>query len=193
VLRVLLVCTGNICRSPIAHGFLVERSARLLGGAFRVRSAGTHAYAGSPPTDEAVAAAAERGVAIAAHRSARFDLELGSWADLVVTMTAEQRDDVVEGAPELVSKTFTLKELVALLGALPPVTEPPSRDGMVTRVEQADQLRREGTAPGPVDEDVADPLGLGVEAYRATCWEIEELVDATVRGLAGAPVPVREP
>jgi protein-tyrosine phosphatase len=192
VLHVLLVCTGNICRSPIAHGFLAERSSRLLGGALRVRSAGTHAYPGAPPTDEAMAAAAERGVDIADHRSARFDPGLGSWADLVVTMTAEQRDEVLWEAPDIASKTFTLKELVALLGALPPVTEPPSREGMVARVREADRLRGEGSAPAPVDEDVADPLGLGVEAYRATCWELEELIDATVRGLAGAPVPVRE-
>jgi hypothetical protein len=107
-------------------------------------------------------------------------------------MTAEQRDEVLEASPELASKTFTLKELVALLGALPPAGGDPSRDALAARVEDADRLRQEGTGPVPADEDVADPLGLGMEAYRATSWEIEELVDATVRGLAGEPVPVRE-
>jgi protein-tyrosine phosphatase len=189
VLRVLLVCTGNICRSPMAHGFLLDRSRRLLGGALTVRSAGTWARPGYAATEEAVAAAAERGVDIAEHRSAPFTPDLATWADLVVAMTDEQRDEVLDAAPEAGPRTFTLKELVALLSALPPAEGSASREAMLTRVADAHHLREEGIGPRPADEDVADPLGFGMEAYRATCWEIEELVDATVRGLAGEPVP----
>lgn len=189
MLRVLLVCTGNICRSPIAKGFLAERSTRLLGGALRVRSAGTWAHPGYPATDEAAAAAAERGIDIAEHRSVAFTPELAGWADLVLSMTADQRDEVLEAVPEVANRTFTLKELVALLNALPPPRGPATREGLLGRVADADRLRQDGAGPRPADEDVADPLGLGMEAYRATCWEIEELVDATVRGLVGEPVP----
>jgi protein-tyrosine-phosphatase len=173
----------------MAHGFLVERSRRLLGGALRVRSAGTWARAGYAATGEAVAAAAERGVDIDEHRSSPFSAELAGWADLVLTMTAEQRDEVLEAVPDVGDRTFTLKELVALLNALPPPDGPASREGMLARLADADRLRADGAGPRPADEDVADPLGLGMEAYRATCWEIEELVDATVRGLVGEPVP----
>jgi protein-tyrosine-phosphatase len=173
----------------MAHGFLVERSRRLLGGALRVRSAGTWARPGYAATEEAVAAAAERGADIAGHRSASFTPEVAGWADLVLTMTAEQRDEVLEAVPEAGGRTFTLKELVPLLGALPPPDGPASREGMLARLADADRLRADGAGPRPADEDVADPLGLGMEAYRATCWEIEELVDATVRGLVGEPVP----
>jgi protein-tyrosine phosphatase len=192
VFRVLLVCTGNICRSPLAQGFLEERSRRLLGGALHVRSAGTWARPGYGATDEAVAVAAERSIDIAEHRTTSFTAELADWADLVVTMTAEQRDEVAEAAPSTTPKTFTLKELVPILAALPPVEAPPSRDSLLARIAEADRLRREGTAPRPADEDVADPLGLGMEAYRAAAWEIEELIDATVRGLAGQPVAAEE-
>ncbi|MGH2767323.1 MAG: hypothetical protein ACRDKA_15695, partial [Actinomycetota bacterium] len=101
----------------------------------------------------------------------------------------EQRDEVLDTAPEAAPKAFTLKELVALLGALPPRLGEPDREALVARVADAHRLREEGTGPHPADEDVADPLGLGMEAYRATAWEIEELVDAAVRGLAGEPVP----
>ncbi|MGH2764542.1 MAG: hypothetical protein ACRDKA_01300, partial [Actinomycetota bacterium] len=128
--RVLLVCTGNICRSPMAHGFLEERSRRLLAGALRVRSAGTWARRGHLATDEAVATAAERGIDIAEHRSAPFAHDLASWADLVITMTAEQRDEVLDTAPEAAPKAFTLKELVALLGALPPRLGEPDREAL---------------------------------------------------------------
>ena len=186
------MCTGNICRSPLAQGFLEERSRRLLGGALHVRSAGTWARPGYGATDEAVAVAAERSIDIAEHRTTSFTAELADWADLVVTMTAEQRDEVAEAAPSTTPKTFTLKELVPILAALPPVEAPPSRDSLLARIAEADRLRREGTAPRPADEDVADPLGLGMEAYRAAAWEIEELIDATVRGLAGQPVAAEE-
>jgi protein-tyrosine phosphatase len=192
VLRVLLVCTGNICRSPMAHGFLEERSRRLLGGRLRVRSAGTWARPGFEATDEAVAAAAERGVDIANHRTTPFMPDLADWADVVITMTAEQRDEVLGAGPSAASRTFTLKELVSILGALPPAEEPPTRERLLARIGEADRLRREGIAPGPADEDVADPLGLGMDAYRAAAWEIEELIDATVRGLAGQAVPAEE-
>ena len=111
MLRVLLVCTGNICRSPIAHGLLSERSKRLLGGEVEVRSAGTWA-GGGPATPEAVAAAADLGVDISGHRSTRFTRDLANWADLIITMTAEQSAEVRSEAPEADGKTFTLKELV---------------------------------------------------------------------------------
>jgi protein-tyrosine phosphatase len=176
----------------MALGFLEERSRRLLGGAVQVRSAGTWAHPGSGATEEAVAVAAERGIDIATHLSTPFAPELADWADVVITMTAEQRDEVVDATPSAAAKTFTLKELVPILGELPPEQGPPTRESLLARIGQADRLRREGAAPRPADEDVADPLGLGMEAYRATAWEIEELTVATVRGLAGQPVPAEE-
>jgi protein-tyrosine phosphatase len=176
----------------MAHGFLDERSRRLLGGGVRVRSAGTWARPGNGATDEAVAAAAERGIDIAGHRSTTFAPDLADWADVVITMTAEQRDEVQQAASAAAPMTFTLKELVAILGALPPADRPPSRESLLARISEADRLRHEGAAPRPADEDVADPLGLGMDVYRATAWEVEELIDAAVRGLAGQPVPAEE-
>ena len=176
----------------MALGFLEKRSRRLLGGALQVRSAGTWARPGSGATEEAVAVAAERGIDITAHLSTPFAPDLAEWADVVITMTAEQRDEVADGAPSAATKTFTLKELVPILGELPPEEGQPSRESLLARIAEADRLRREGAAPQPADEDVADPLGLSMEAYRATAWEIEELIDATVRGLAGQPVPAEE-
>ncbi len=175
----------------MAHGFLEERSRRMLGGV-KVRSAGTWARQGYGATDEAVAAAKERGIDISGHRSTTFAPDLADWADVVITMTAEQRDEVRHAAPVAVPRSFTLKELVAILGALPPADRPPSRESLLARLAEADRLRREGAPPRPADEDVADPLGLGMDAYRATAWEIEELIDAAVRGLAGQPVPAEE-
>ncbi|HEX2031053.1 MAG TPA: low molecular weight phosphatase family protein [Actinomycetota bacterium] len=185
MLSVLFVCTGNICRSPIAEGLLAHRSARLLGGTLRVGSAGTWARPGQPPMPETVRAAGERGVDISSLRASSLDPEIVGEADVVLTMTAEHRDEVARIAPEASSKTFTLKELVTLLRRLPPAPYPPSRDAALARIVAADELRRSADAPAVPDEDVADPLGMSVETYRAVAWELDGLVDALVGGLFG--------
>ena len=186
VLRILLICTGNICRSPMALGFLADRSGRLLDGALIVRSAGTWARPGSPPTPEAEASVAERGIDISDHRSTPVSSDLIGWADLIITMTAEHRDEVLDMTPDADDRTFTLKELVALLGALPPPEVERSREALLARVDEASALRASGRAPAPADADVVDPIGMSDETYRAVAWELEELTDALVRRLAGA-------
>ena len=68
VRRVLFVCTGNLCRSPIAQG-LLEARARARGAPLIVDSAGTHARVGDPPAPFAIEAAAHYGADIAGQRS----------------------------------------------------------------------------------------------------------------------------
>jgi protein-tyrosine phosphatase len=173
----------------MAQGFLSDRSRRLLRIALRVRSSGTWARLGLAPTPEAVGAAGERGVDIADLRSTPFAPAQAAWADVVVSMTAEQRREVLDQAPDAAPKTFTLKELVTLVSLLPPPRGAPSRSSMIERVAQAHRLRMDG-ARAVRDEDVADPLGMSPQVYRATAWEIEELVDALILGLAGHRQPV---
>jgi protein-tyrosine phosphatase len=174
----------------MALGFLADRSRRLLDGAIRVSSAGTWARPGSPPTDEAEEAVRERGVDISEHRSTPFAPDQAARADLVLTMTGEQREEVLDAVPDAAARTFTLKELVALLGALPAPAGEVSREALVVRIAEADRLRASGQAPRPADEDVADPIGLSAATYQAVAWELEELTDALVRGLAGVTAPV---
>jgi protein-tyrosine phosphatase len=185
VLSVLLVCTGNICRSPMAEGILKDRSVRLLDGALSVTSSGTYARGGMPPTEEAIAVAAERGVEIAGLRATAFVPELADRADVVITMTEEHKMEVLDVAPEAQVKTFTLKELVELLGELSPAGTHLTREALQGRIKAAHRIRRESGSMDFVDHDVADPIGLSMEAYRATAWEIENLIDGLVGGLVG--------
>jgi protein-tyrosine phosphatase len=191
LLRLLIVCTGNICRSPIADGLLVTRLVPL-GGGIEVRSAGTWGRKGSPATPEAVSAAAQHGIDIQAHRSSTFTADLADRADLIITMTSEQAEEVLAEAPDAGPKTFTLKELVAILRSLPPVPSGnPTRDGLLRRIADAAGARSAAGYGAPADLDVADPLGLSETMYRAIAKELEGLVDELMRGLVGGREALR--
>jgi protein-tyrosine phosphatase len=173
----------------MAEGFLRDRSRRLLDGDLDVGSAGTWARLGSPPMPEAIEAAAERGVDVAHLRSDPIEREAIERADLVVTMAAEHRDEILHIEPDAEPKTFTLKELVRLVAALPEAPPNTDRDAALGRIAEAHRLRTGPEAPPIRDEDVSDPLGLGLQTYRAKAWEIEEHVDALIRGLFGIEAP----
>jgi protein-tyrosine phosphatase len=185
---ILVICTGNVCRSPIATGVLRTELERRFGPeAPEVASAGIGAWEGSRATREALDAAAERGFDISAHRGRQLARPFVDEADLVVAMAAEHRKAVTETVSDSASKTFTLKELVRLVEALPPATadhaEP--RRTLIDRVADADRLRRGGFEGAPFDEDVADPIGMPLEMYRAVAWELDEWGTRLVAGVFG--------
>jgi protein-tyrosine phosphatase len=183
---VLVVCTGNVCRSPVAEGLVrASLQARFGASAPSVASAGVSGWEGSEADEHAVAAAAERNVDIVAHRGRRLRARDLEQAALVVAMAAHHRDEIERLAPSVADRTFTLKELVRLLEALPPAPDGPPDDLLRSRVTAAAELRRTGFAGNPYDEDVADPLGLPLEAFRAMTWELGEWVDRLDRALFG--------
>jgi L-threonylcarbamoyladenylate synthase len=93
---ILLVCTGNLCRSPIAQGLLEKET---LGYPVFIYSAGTDAVAGAPPTPSAVKAAARYDIDIAQHRSTPLSRELINAADLILVMTQSHYQRIVELMP----------------------------------------------------------------------------------------------
>lgn len=186
--RILVVCTGNVCRSPVAEGFL--RSAlqgRFGDEAPLVASAGTAGWEGEPAMRETVLAAAERGVEISGHIARRLLKEHIEASDLVIAMAGEHRDTVTGSMPEAAARTFTLKELVRLLEGLTANEQGSEPAGtLVRRIVGADALRRAGFPGNPGDEDIADPLGLPLESYRAVAWELDEWCRRLVDGLFGS-------
>jgi protein-tyrosine phosphatase len=186
---ILVVCTGNICRSPIAEGMVRDAlRARFGDDAPAVSSAGTWGVEGSSPTAEAVSAALERGFDISAHRARRLAQVAVADADLVIAMASEHRD-VLADEMGVGERAFTLKELVRLLESLPSVPPGAGPGSLPGRIEQAHAARRAGFAGNPLDDDVADPIGMPLQTYRATAWELDEWIVRLVDGLYGA-VPI---
>lgn len=84
--QVLLICTGNTCRSPMAEGILRSLLAPDLDGQVRVVSAGTNATEGLPAAEHAVGTTAARDIDIRGHRSRRLTAPLLRESDLVLGM-----------------------------------------------------------------------------------------------------------
>ncbi len=182
--QILLVCTGNICRSPMAEGLLRSALERRLGdGAPRVASAGTIACDGARAMPEAVEAAAELGVDISAHSARRLRGEHIRDAVLIVGMAAEHREDVQALVPEAEARTFTLKELVRVLEATGPRPVDATRDDGFLAPAVADAHRRRAGSPANPEDDVMDPLGLSLRVYRAVASEVGDLCERVAGGL----------
>jgi RpiB/LacA/LacB family sugar-phosphate isomerase len=105
---VLFVCTGNVCRSPMAEG--IFRHATKGRGDYRVFSAGLGAMDGQPPSAYAVEAVKELGIDISGQRSRMLTPELVQQADYVLGMTHSHIDTVIMLYPAAAEKTFLLRE-----------------------------------------------------------------------------------
>ncbi len=106
--RILVVCTGNICRSPLAEALLRQQlSADGRGQSAQVRSAGTRAQTGQP-VDETVLFLAQQQPdlvrSLQAHRSQPLDATLTWWADLILVMESHHGKRVAEMDPAARSK-----------------------------------------------------------------------------------------
>jgi protein-tyrosine-phosphatase len=93
--RLVFVCTGNTCRSPMAEAIARGRAAEL-GYDVEVRSAGVGAFPGAPASEGALRAAEAHGLDLSGHRSTLLTAELAEQADLILAMTPSHLMRIVE-------------------------------------------------------------------------------------------------
>ena len=96
--RIIVICTGNICRSPIAEGLLKER---LKDRSIEICSAGTGALVGHPADPLSIEVAAEHGLDLSAHRAQQATLPLLSAMDLILTLDQGHSDWINGKYPQL--------------------------------------------------------------------------------------------
>src|SRR5690242_10653234 len=106
--NILFICTGNVCRSPMAEG--IFRQAIQGRGNYRVGSAGLGAMEGQPPSTHAVDAVKELGIDISNQRSRMLTHALVAQADYIFGMTHSHVDTVMLLYPQAAEKTFLLRE-----------------------------------------------------------------------------------
>src|SRR5438552_11718872 len=119
--HVLFVCTGNICRSPLAAA-LLERALKERGLDVNVTSAGTGAWDGAPASEGAYLVGLERGLDLSGHRARLLTRELVQQADLILTMARHHRARVDELGGE--SHVFVLGEYAGREGDAAEVSDP---------------------------------------------------------------------
>ena len=119
---ILFVCTGNICRSPMAAALFRKRlDEDPRRRDWRVLSAGTWASAGRPSTEHAIDEMASRGIDLRSHRSQSIDEDLMEEADLVLVMTQNHAEALSVSFPDHAHKVHLLSEMV---GAIYDISDP---------------------------------------------------------------------
>ncbi len=106
---IMLVCTGNTCRSPMAHGILESMIEKDDVADVSVVSSGTGTLDGYPATTYAVRAASNDGIDISGHHSQAITSELVDASDLILTLAYEHHTYILEKFPGAEGKVFMLR------------------------------------------------------------------------------------
>jgi protein-tyrosine phosphatase len=165
---ILLVCTGNICRSAMAERLGRALLEQLLGSRkqrVRLHSAGTEAVVGSAMHPGSALVLQGFGGDPEGFEARQLRADLVEDSHLVLTMTRAHRRKVLETAPRALTRTFTLREAAELLAL---VRDDRADEGarqsaheLVRDLSTARPRRRAGT-----DDDVPDPVGRPLEAHQ---------------------------
>jgi protein-tyrosine phosphatase len=169
---IVVLCTANVCRSPMAAALLTQRLA-ALGVTVPVRSAGLIS-SGDPPHPEVISVMTEYGIEIASHRSRIVCGADLAPASLVLTMTRDHLRHVAITDPGAWPRAFTLKELIRRGEQIGPR---PSDEPFQQWLSRAHAGRERMSLLGDSTyDDVADPAGGPLRAYADTAGLLHSLV-----------------
>lgn len=204
MLKILFVCTGNTCRSPLAASLLKEKMPEAS-----VQSAGLFAGHGQPASRGTSEVLKRKGISIN-HETQPVSDKLLQWSDLVLTMTTQHKQSLALQYPNYQDKLYTLKEYV-LSGSETDNWEELKAAYSDFEEKRAEFLRKNETKLSPVEledalyeqfeqeikqihrleasqpnHDISDPFGGDLETYQATLNEIEDYIDLLIKKIDNA-------
>lgn len=189
---VLLVCTGNICRSALAERLGRAYLAERLGSdaaAVAVHSAGTRAVVSSAMHHDSALVLSGYGAEAGDFRARQLADCMGADADLTLTMTRIHRREVLRAAPRALQRTFTLREAADLVQLIDPDLRPAGDDlpararSLVRHLAAARSLRHGGD-----DDDVPDPIGQPMSVHE----HVGELIVGALLPVLGRIADLRD-
>jgi len=171
VTEILVLCTANVCRSPMAAA-LLARELAARGVLARVRSAGMLGGGGAPPA-EVVTVLAGHGLDVTGHRGRVVTAGDLARADLILALAREHLRHAVVVDPDAWPRAFTLRELVRRGEPAGPRGPAEPLAGWLARVHAG--RSRLALLGDSAQDDVADPMGGPPSGYERTAAELRQL------------------
>ncbi|TPW14271.1 MAG: protein-tyrosine phosphatase [bacterium] len=156
--QILAICTGNICRSPMAEGLIRVRLSARAAEFATVGSAGIAAVPGVPASVHSVEACRRHDIDIRSHRSSPLTKAMIEDADLLLVMEEHHRAAILRADPGAIDRTFLISEY-ALQGEGP---------GLAFGEEKA--------GPGYRSPGIDDPIGQDIEAYLDVFGRLDDYI-----------------
>lgn len=187
MVKILAVCTGNICRSPFVERYLQRELEELAPGAFQITSAGTGAIVGQPMDRRAAESLEHAGGSAGGFRARQLTEAHLKDADFVLALTEAHRSAVVSMSPRMLKRAFTVREFARVLDVITAAAGAGLQRGGGPEEVQArwsDLLkvaarhRHEARALAPGGNDVVDP-------YRESTAVYQQMTDELLPALQG--------
>ena len=188
--RVLVVCTGNVCRSPFVERVLAHRMGE--GGLpaerrVQVSSAGTAALVGEPMDPRCAAQVSAAGGVADGFAARQLTAAMVAGADLVLTATRAHRAVVVQLHPRALAYTFAVRDFAMLVAELPAAVDRPGAPANRAAGLAARAAARRGLSPplAAADADVVDPFARPDPVVLRMVRQLDDALPPIVRAFAG--------